>query len=112
MQLSIICANDSLTHVELVGRLDIESVNEIQDKFTFLTAARHRATLVDLSGVTFIGSLGMGMLVSVAKALHTRGAKMVLLKPAAPVEHSLRVAGIHEVIPIADAEAVALTLLA
>jgi anti-anti-sigma factor len=111
MQLTVIREDDSITHVSILGRLDIEGVNAIADKFAFATAARRRATLVDVSQVTFIASLGMGMLVSVAKALQRNGTKMVLLAPTAMVQQALDAAGIDNVIPIAHSQDEALQLL-
>lgn len=111
MQLHIIRADDSITHLAILGRLDIQGVSRIQDQFVFNTAARRKSTLVDLSQVTFIASLGMGMLVSVAKSLQRGGSKMVLLGPTDLVQHALEAAGINQVIPIAREEAAALQLL-
>jgi anti-sigma B factor antagonist len=111
MRLNVLCADDHLTHVELHGRLDIAGVNEIQDQFVYQTAGRRRSTLVDLSHVTFIASLGMGLLVSAAKALQRSGAKMVLVRPPDLVRKALEAAGIHFVIPIAEEAERALQLL-
>jgi len=111
MQLTVIRADDSITHVAMLGRLDIEGVNQVQDRFVFQVTARHKDALVDLSQVTFIASLGMGMLVSAAKALQRQGARMVLLAPTYMVEQALSAAGINHVIPIAHAEEEALQRL-
>ena len=111
MATAIIRADDSLTHVAILGRLDIQGVNCIQDQFVFNTTARRKATLVDLSQVTFIASMGMGMLVSAAKSLHRQGVKMVLLNPTDLVQRALEAAGIQQVIPIANQAEDALQLL-
>ena len=111
MELNVLRADDSITHVVMLGRLDIEGVNRIADPFVFATAARRRATLVDLSQVTFVASLGMSLLIGAAKALQRHGSKMVLLGPTPLVEQALRVAGVDRVIPIAQAESEALELL-
>src|SRR5262245_66097794 len=100
MQLTIIRAYDSVTHLAILGRLDIQGVNQIQDQFVIQTTARRRATMVDISRVTFIASLGMGMLVSAAKGLHRQGARMVLIGPSELIRNALEAAGIHQVIPI------------
>jgi len=110
MQLNIIRADDTLTHVAILGRLDIQGVNRIHDQFVIQTTARRKDTLVDVSQVTFIASLGMGMLVNAAKGLQRQGVKMVLLNPSALVRHALETAGIHQVIPIAAEETAALAL--
>jgi len=111
MQLNIIRADDSITHLAILGSLDVQGVNRIQDQFVFQTTARRKATLVDVSQVTFIASLGMGMLVNVAKGLRRQGVKMVLLGPPELVRRALEAAGIQQVIPIASEEAAALELL-
>jgi anti-anti-sigma factor len=111
MQLTVIRADDALTHIVMLGRLDIEGVNRIADQFVFATAARRKAALVDISQVTFIASLGMGMLLRAAKSLQKHGLKMVLLAPVGFVQHTLSVAGIDKVIPIVQVEEEALALL-
>lgn len=109
--LTVIRADETLTHVALVGRLDVQGVNRVQDQFVFNTTTRRRATLVDLSEVSFIASLGMGMLVGAAKALQRQGARMVLVHPRELVQRALEAAGIQQVIPIAQGEEEALALL-
>lgn len=111
MQLTVIRADDSITHVAIVGRLDIDGVNHIADRFVFTTTTPRKATLVDVSQVTFIASLGMGMLVSAAKALQRHGTRMVLVAPTNLVQRALVAAGIDCVIPIAATEAEALEML-
>jgi anti-anti-sigma factor len=111
MQLTVLRADDSITHVAILGRLDIEGVNHIADRFVFTTTTPRKATLVDLSEVTFIASLGMGMLVGAAKSLQRHGTKMVLVAPTDLVQHALVAAGIDHVIPIAASEEDALEML-
>ncbi len=101
MQITVIRADDSVTHLALSGRLDVQGVNAVKDQFTFQATARHRATLVDLAQVSFMASLGIGMLLEAARALRHRGVKMVLLAPTADVRKTLESAGVQQVIPIA-----------
>ena len=58
MQLNVIRADDELTHLALVGTMDIAGIHAIDMKFHGYTAARRRPALVDLSGVELITSLG------------------------------------------------------
>jgi len=111
MELIVRRADDTVTHLVLSGRLDIAGVNLIGDRFTFTTTGRRKGTLLDLSGVTFIASLGIGLILGAAKALQRQGVKMVLLSPSGLVEQSLRAAGIDQVITIAHEEERALELL-
>ena len=111
MQLTVLRADESITHVAIVGRLDIEGVNHIADRFVFTTTSPRTSALVDLSQVTFIASLGMGMLVGAAKAIQRHGTKMVLVAPPHLVHHALVAAGIDHVIPIAANEEEALQMV-
>ncbi len=111
MRLKIIRDDDSIMHVAIVGRLDVQGVNDIQYEFLNQTTSLPKSTLVDLSQVPFLGSLGIGMLLSAAKSLERRGAKLVLLNPTALVTQALETADPHHVMPIATAEAAALEMI-
>lgn len=111
MRLKTIRSDDSIHHVALLGRLDIQGVNDIQYEFLHSTTVHPKATVVDLSKVTYIGSLGISMLVSAAKHLERKGARMVLLGPSELVGKALETSCLHHVIPVASEEAAALELL-
>jgi anti-anti-sigma factor len=111
MRLKILREDDSFVHVGLVGRLDIQGVNEIQMEFLHQTTSLPRNAMVDLSELTYIASLGISMLVSAAKKLERNGAKMVLLHPTPLVRKALETSSLQEVIPIATAEAAAIAML-
>jgi anti-anti-sigma factor len=86
--------------VALVGRLDITGVGAVETKFLAATETQGRSVIVDLSGVSFIGSLGIGMIVSSARALYRQGAKMVLLDPQPFVERVFEVSHMSDAVPI------------
>src|SRR5215831_12006214 len=100
IQLNEVQLDDRLTHLAIVGRMDVVGLHAIDMKFHGYTAARRRPVLVDLSGLEFISSLGMGMFVSCARSLQRFGAKMVLLNPRPEVEEALKAVGIDQAIPI------------
>jgi anti-anti-sigma factor len=100
VQLNEVCLDDRLTHLALVGKLDIAGLHTVDVKFHGYTAARRRPTLVDVSGLEFITSLGMGMIVSCARSLQRFGAKLVLLNPQPVVEEALKAVGLDQGVPI------------
>jgi anti-anti-sigma factor len=81
-------------------------------KVTSHTVPRGKSLLLDMSDVTFLSSLGLRMLFTVAKALDRRGAKTVLLSPQPTVREVLVVAGFDQLMPIHEDEATALGFLA
>lgn len=102
MQSDLIEKTDGWTHVALSGRLDTTGVDEVETRFTAQTAAAGKNALVDFSQVTFLSSMGIRMLLSVAKALARKHARMVLFSPQPVVLESLKNAALDDVIPIAD----------
>lgn len=97
----LIESTEESTRVALAGRLDIAGVDAVGLRFTSLTSGKRKPTIVDLSGVEFVASIGMGMIVREAKALSLHGARMVLLQPPDLVAKALRAASIDAVLPIA-----------
>lgn len=100
IQLNEVHLDDHITHLAIVGKLDVAGMHAIDVKFHGYTAARRRPTLVDLSGLEFITSLGMGMFVSCARSLGRFKAKMVLLNPRPEIEALLKEVGIDQGVPI------------
>ena len=100
MELSVIQSTDQLTHVSLNGRLDAVGVQKVATRFQGLTASRGKPTIIDLSNVEFIASLGLGMLLSCARALHGRGARAVIVNPQPLVKKALETAHMDSVIPV------------
>src|SRR5262245_33198244 len=111
MQLNEIRCDDVLTHLALVGKLDIAGLHAIDMKFHGYTAARRRPTVVDLSGLELITSLGMGLFISCAKSMQRFGARMVLLNPQPVVEEAMNAVGLGQAVPIAHSEDEAVRIL-
>lgn len=101
LQITQIRMDQEITHLALSGRLDAAGLQGNDIKFAGFTSARRKPTLVDLSQVEFIASLGVGMLISAATTLKRSGARLVLLNPSETVERVLVTLGIDQVIPIA-----------
>lgn len=100
MQL-IIHERDDVSHVALEGRLDATGVEEMEESFAEATTARGLPTVVDLSGISFMSSLGIGFLFANTKRLKKAGCKLVLLNPKGMVEDVLRISKMDKVMPIA-----------
>jgi anti-anti-sigma factor len=97
--------------VSLQGRLDTLGVEKIETRFTATVVPPGRHALVDLSGVTFISSMGIRMLISTARALSLKKAKFVLVGPQPLVKESLDHVSLSQIIPIVATEAEAHDLL-
>jgi anti-anti-sigma factor len=100
VELSVIQSTDQLTHISLSGRLDAVGVQKVATRFQGLTASRGKPTIIDMTNVEFIASLGLGMLLSCARALHGRGARTVILNPQPLVAKAIETAHMNSVIPV------------
>ena len=96
----IIHERDDISHVALVGRLDATAVEELDKDFVQATTTRGLPTVVDMSGVTFMSSLGIGFLFANTKKLKKAGCKLVLLNPQGMVETVLKTSKMDKVMPL------------
>ena len=88
-----------ITKVILDGRLDIEGAAAVDLKMNVIAGSR-KAVLVDLQKVSFLGSMGLRALVAPARAIKSRGGKIVLFGPTEMVEKVLKSGGIDTLIPV------------
>jgi len=92
--------------------MDMIGVGEIELPFTALAASRPVAVLVDLTGVSFLASVGLRCIIQSAKALDLKGGRMALLVGDNPlVSGTLETVGIAAIIPIFSDEDAALESL-
>jgi anti-anti-sigma factor len=101
-----------VTCVALNGRLDAPGADAIGLRFTAAAAAEARPVVVDLSGVSFIASMGIRLLISAARALHLKGGKMALYGAQPLVQGVLDDAALDQIIPVEPTQADALAALA
>ena len=111
MEVREISRNDGITQLSLIGKLDVVGLQAVQTKFHGYTAALRKHTIVELGDLEFIGSLGIGMLISCAKTMAQFGAKMILVSPRPEVDSVLRMTGIDNAIPIVGSPGEAEALL-
>jgi anti-anti-sigma factor len=111
MQLNVIRSDDVMTELALVGKLDIAGVHAIDMKFHINTAARRKPTLVDLTQLDMITSLGIGLIISCGRSLMRHGPKMVLFNPNPVVEEAMKSIGLGEAIPMTHSRDEAMAIL-
>ena len=99
MTISTETMEGGITRVLLDGRLDIQGAAIIDLRMNVL-AGSCKHLLVDLSNVSFLGSMGLRSLVLPAKAVNRRGGKVALFGPVPMVEEVLKASNIDKVIPI------------
>ena len=103
---------DGIRLIKLDGRLDLNGTYSIEVQFVNQCAGDNVRVLVDLSGVNYVSSVGIPMLVNTAKSVVSRGGKMAFLSPQDNVLKVLELVGVTQVIPIYNNQSKALKGLA
>jgi anti-anti-sigma factor len=99
MQVSEEGLDGGITRVELDGRMDIAGAAEVDMKMNLIAGQRNRL-LIDLRKVSFLGSMGLRSIVFPARAVLSRGGKVVLFAPNEMVESVLKTSGIDALLPV------------
>ncbi|MGW0603416.1 STAS domain-containing protein [Streptomyces sp. NPDC002644] len=98
--------------LRVCGEMDLMTSPELRRRVHDAVAAGHRSVVVDLSGVFFCDSSGVGVLIATRRLLRSCGGRLRLVLPAAGAEdgsHVNRVLGalgvrrLFEVFPDAEA---------
>lgn len=100
MKLSV--ANEGgLIRAAVAGRLDAAGVESAQDDFQAQVVDPGLPAMVDLSGVEFMASMGIAMLVRAAKRLDKAGAVLVLHSAPPMVAEVMAMAGLDRLVSVA-----------
>lgn len=90
-----------VTVLELVGRVTIgRSCQELEWRLDELSNAGKRTVVIDLSGVTFIDSSGLGIFAMCSGKLRSVGGELRIAAPITPVEQVFRLTKVDMIVPI------------
>lgn len=99
------------TLVRLHGRLDASGADAIGLRFTAGVAGQSRNAVVDLTGVSFVASLGLRLLISAARSLAGKGHRVALFGANEMVQGVFDDAALDQIMPIVATEAEAIAAL-
>lgn len=95
----------------LAGRLDTTTVDRVETRFTAGIVPRGQNTVIDLTEVSFIASLGIRMLLTVARSLGRKGAKLAMFGAGPQVLEIIETTALSDIIPVFATEAEAIQLV-
>jgi anti-anti-sigma factor len=110
MEMQVTAISDISARIVLTGRLDLTGSGKIDLAFNAV-AGSNRYIVVDISGVTFVASIGIRTLVLGAKTVQRRGGRLLLLNPQAEVEQVLEMTGVLDLLPVVHSEAEAMAAI-
>lgn len=103
-------AGDALARVSVTGAVDLSTAPAVSDA---LQRAQQDApaVLLDLSGVEFLGSAGLSVLVDAARRASESAHRLAIVSAQHAVTHAIEVTGLDAVLQIFDDSAAAETYL-
>jgi len=91
---------DGIRVIRLSGRMDIEGNDEIALRLTVAARTEGAGVIVDLAGVDFLASVGIGTLVRTAQSVQQRRGRMALCGANEQVRLTLQRVNMSQIIPI------------
>ena len=94
--------DESLFSIELFGELDLATVPELDSVLARAESTDAKEIVVDLSGLEFVDSTGIALLVKAARRSRMNGGRLRLLRGTGQVERVMTLCRLHERLPFAD----------
>jgi len=91
---------DGAWRVEMRGEIDLNAQRQLDDALAQITAAAPAAVVVDLSGVTFLASNGLGFLAAIGEHAKLAGHTVTMSRPNHVAHRALTVVGFDRLYPI------------
>lgn len=104
---------ENATILDLKGRLGLgEAIESFRDNFHEVLEGGEKNIVVNLSGVPFIDSSGIGALVGAFTMAESKGAKCIFYAPSPQVKHALEISRLNDILNPFNDERAALASLA
>lgn len=94
MEIEVIQSDKQALRIAVSGKLDTNTIGNHAWELTSLIASTKAPVFIDFSGVTYLSSLGVRMLLSAYKELQKSGKSLKIEKPSEETEKVLRMAGL------------------
>ena len=97
--------------VSVAGEVDVATEQDLRDELAAVLHDGPEDVVVDLGGVTFMASAGLGVLLGARRVLGDGGRRLVLAAAHGDVAQVLTITGVSDVIPVTDDVAAAVARL-
>jgi len=112
MHIDVAPVAENVMRVTLAGRLDTPGVDRVETQFIAALVPEAHNAVIDLSGVDFVASMGIRMLVSAARSLKLRRARLAVFGVQSTVRNVFDAVALDKILPICATEADALAAVA
>lgn len=111
MDMMVVDGGGGVVRLVLRGRLDAAGCERIETAVTAMVVKGPGDVVVDLGGVTFVGSLGIRLLISAARAATRNRRRLVICGAQPAVAEVFTTVALDDLIPIVADEASAIARL-
>ncbi len=98
--------------VELVGELEVVSVEEFSVRMADLDGGGRSHVVIDVAGITFIDSSGINALVRAVRTVEARGGTAVIASPSAVAQRVFAITLLPQLVPVEQDRPTALRMAA
>jgi anti-sigma B factor antagonist len=88
------------TVVEVTGEIDVYTAPKLREQLAELVDAGRHDIVVDMQGVEFLDSTGLGVLVGALKRLRSAGGSFALVCDKEPLLKIFRITALDQVFPL------------
>ncbi|GAA2720775.1 STAS domain-containing protein [Cellulomonas aerilata] len=86
--------------MRVTGEVDVATAAPLRQELAVHMGSHQQDLIVDVSGVTFMDSTGLGVLVRAVRQVHERGGRIELVSHEDPVMNLLRLTALADVLPV------------
>jgi anti-sigma B factor antagonist len=91
---------DACAVLAVTGELDVATAPQLRQEAVRLTTAGHVHLVIDLSGVDFLDSTGLGVIVGVLKRARTHGGELAVAGAENHVRKVFEITRLSDVLPM------------
>jgi anti-sigma B factor antagonist len=95
-------ASDTHHVVAVRGEIDLFTAPELKQVLTDAIEGGERRVVVDLSGVSFLDSTALGVLIGTVKRLRSRGGALALVNTDPTIAKTFEITGLDQIFTILD----------
>jgi anti-sigma B factor antagonist len=100
LPIEVVPMSDDVVSVLVRGEIDLTESGELRAVLADACAGPHRAVVVDLSRVTYIGSSGMGVLAQLSHEMAVAGRSLQLTGCSPRLRRAFEVTGLDQVLDL------------
>ena len=97
---TVVSGSEPYTLVELVGEADVTNSDALHEVLDAEVAKQPRTLIIDLSGLRFMDSSALHVILRANRAMDRQGGVVALASPRDPVAKMLRLTAADQLIPV------------